>query len=108
MFLPPAGGPESGFLVSKCTGLICKNVIPTEGRKHFRKTRMKNLASGGKRVKKVQLENVMRMLGALVGVRKLLKGHTCGEKVTKMTHLGRRSCQHRCFCLRLGVQKVGF
>ena len=35
VFLPPPGDPESGFLATKCTGLICQNVFPTEGRKHF-------------------------------------------------------------------------
>ena len=53
VFLPPPGGPESGFLASKCTGLICKNVIPTEGRKHFSKKRVNMFASAGKKGQKV-------------------------------------------------------
>ena len=64
--LPPLGGPESGFLESKCTGLTCKDVIPTRGRKHFFK-RVKMFASAGKRGKKWELEDVMHMLGAVVG-----------------------------------------
>ena len=51
VLLPP-GGPESGFLESKCTGLICENVIPTEGRKHFFEKRVKRIASGGKEEKR--------------------------------------------------------
>ena len=65
VLLPP-GGPESGFLASKCTGLICKNVIPTEAGSIFSK-KVKMFASAGKRTKKWELEDVMRMLGALVG-----------------------------------------
>ena len=32
---PPVGGPKSGIFDAKCYGLICKNVLPTEGGKHF-------------------------------------------------------------------------
>ena len=66
VFLPPPGGPESGFLESKCTGLTCKNVIPTEGRKHFLKENGKQYGTGWKKgPKRGQLAHVMQMLGAL-------------------------------------------
>ena len=65
--LPPPGGPESGFLASKCTGLICKNVIPTEAGSIFSKKEWKWLQVLEKGQQKWELENVMRMLGALVG-----------------------------------------
>ena len=40
---------------------------PHRGKKHFFKKIMKMIASAGKRAKKWELEDVMRMLGALVG-----------------------------------------
>ena len=41
LFRPP-GGPKSGIFDEKCDGLTCKNVLPTEGRKHFFKKVSKN------------------------------------------------------------------
>ena len=68
MFLPPPGGPESGFLASKCTGLTCKNVITTEGRKHFFKKRVKIIASAGKRATKVGVGECYAYVGGSGGV----------------------------------------
>ena len=48
---------------SKCIGLICKNVIP----KHFSKKERKIWQVVEKGPNKWELEDVMRMLGALVG-----------------------------------------
>ena len=39
---PPPGGPKSGIFDARCCGLICKNVLPAEGRKHFSKKVSKN------------------------------------------------------------------
>ena len=89
MFLPPAGGPESGFL--KCTGLTCKNVIPTEGRKHFFKNRVKIIASGGKRATKVGVGECYAYVGGSGGVIKSPKGCMVGEKVAKRMPLWRTS-----------------
>ena len=68
VFLPPPGGPESWFLASKCTGLICKNVIPTDGRKHFSPKRLNMVASAGKRATKVGVGECYAYVGGSGGV----------------------------------------
>ena len=64
----PLGGPNSGIVESKCIGLSCKNVIPTEGRKHFSKKKVKKIASGGKRAKKVGVGECYAYVGGSGGV----------------------------------------
>ncbi len=68
VLLPPPGGPESWFLEARCTGLIWKNVIPTEGRKHLFKKRVKKIASAGKRATKVGVGECYAYVGGSGGV----------------------------------------
>ena len=67
MALPPPEGPEGWFFESKCTRVDLQNVIPAEAGSIFSKKERKLLQVLEKGLQKWELENVMHMLGALVG-----------------------------------------